>query len=114
VDELFRLALTNAAWATALALAATAGAWLWRSRPALVHVLWLLVLIKLVTPSLTRVGVLPVRAPAAPSAVAAGGRSESPAPESVIADSNPDARASSPSPSPRRGVPHRFGDVAGE
>ena len=30
--------------------------WFWRRRPAIVHVLWLLVLIKLVTPSLTRVG----------------------------------------------------------
>ena len=37
------------------ALAATAGAWFCRRRPAVVHVLWLLVLIKLVTPSLVRV-----------------------------------------------------------
>ena len=48
---------TNAAWATALLVVASAAARLWRSRPAVVHVLWLLVLIKLVTPSLTRVGV---------------------------------------------------------
>jgi RND family efflux transporter MFP subunit len=56
VDGLFRLVLTNAAWATALILAATVGAWLCRRRPAIVHVLWLLVLVKLVTPSLTQVG----------------------------------------------------------
>jgi hypothetical protein len=56
VDGLFCLVLTNAAWATALALAATVGAWLCRRRPAIVHVLWLLVLVKLVTPSMTQVG----------------------------------------------------------
>jgi RND family efflux transporter MFP subunit len=56
VDGLFRLVLTNAAWATALILAATVGAWLCRRRPAIVHVLWLLVLVKLVTPSVTQVG----------------------------------------------------------
>jgi hypothetical protein len=56
VDGLFRLVLTNAAWATALILAATVGAWLCRRRPAIVHVLWLLVLVKLVTPSVTQFG----------------------------------------------------------
>ena len=55
MDEFVRLGLTNAAWAAVLALAATAGAWFCPCRPAVVHVLWLLVLIKLVTPSLVRV-----------------------------------------------------------
>ena len=60
MDELFRVGLTNAAWATALAVAATAAARFCRRRPAVVHVLWLLVLIKLVTPSLLSVE-LPAR-----------------------------------------------------
>jgi RND family efflux transporter MFP subunit len=55
VDDLFRLGLTNAAWATAMILVATLGAWFCRRRPAIVHVLWLLVLVKLVTPSMTQV-----------------------------------------------------------
>jgi RND family efflux transporter MFP subunit len=70
VDDLFRLGLTNAAWATALALAATIGAWFCRRRPAIVHVLWLLVLVKLVTPSVTQVA-LPA---AAAISVPPGGR----------------------------------------
>jgi RND family efflux transporter MFP subunit len=70
VDDLFRLGLTNAAWATALALAATIGAWFCRRRPAIVHVLWLLVLVKLVTPSVTQVA-LPA---AAAVSLAPGGR----------------------------------------
>lgn len=59
MDELFRLGLTNAAWATALAVVASFGAWFCGRRPAVVHVLWLLVLIKLVTPSLVHIA-LPV------------------------------------------------------
>jgi RND family efflux transporter MFP subunit len=54
VDALLHAALNNAAWAVALALAAAAGARIWRRSPALAHALWLLVLLKLVTPSLTR------------------------------------------------------------
>jgi RND family efflux transporter MFP subunit len=67
VDDLFRLGVTNAAWATALALVATAGAWFCRRRPAVVHALWILVLIKLLMPSLTRVD-LPVAAAVGPVA----------------------------------------------
>jgi RND family efflux transporter MFP subunit len=44
--------LTSAVWAAVLALAAAIGARVWRSRPAVVHALWLIVLLKLVTPSL--------------------------------------------------------------
>ena len=55
MDELMRLGLNNAAWATALALAVAVGARVFWRRPAVVHILWLLVLIKLVSPSLVRV-----------------------------------------------------------
>src|SRR5262249_1949214 len=44
--------LNNAAWAAALALIAAIGARIARRRPAVVHALWLLVLIKLATPSI--------------------------------------------------------------
>ena len=52
----------NLVWSGALAVAvALAGrARLVRQRPALIHVLWLFVLIKLVTPPLIPVGILPV------------------------------------------------------
>ncbi len=84
MDDLFRIGLTNAAWATALAVAVAALAWFMRRRPAVVHVLWLLVLIKLVTPSLTQVGFpgngvagqIAQNGPAAVS-VSAGGRGSS-------------------------------------
>lgn len=46
--------LVNAGWATALALVAAIGSRVWRHRPALVHGLWLLVLLKLATPSLVQ------------------------------------------------------------
>jgi beta-lactamase regulating signal transducer with metallopeptidase domain len=49
VDMLLRIGLTNAVLATFLALA-VAGVARWWRRPALVHALWLLVLLKLVTP----------------------------------------------------------------
>jgi RND family efflux transporter MFP subunit len=43
--------LNNASWTVILALAAAAGARWWRSLPAVGHALWLMVLLKLVTPS---------------------------------------------------------------
>ncbi len=55
MDALFRLVLTNALWATALAVIAVVGARVWRRRPAVAHLLWLLVLLKPVTPSLVQV-----------------------------------------------------------
>src|SRR5437764_1340900 len=55
VDALLHAGLSNAAWAVALALAAAVGARLWPRQPAVAHVLWLLVLLKLVTPSLVHV-----------------------------------------------------------
>jgi beta-lactamase regulating signal transducer with metallopeptidase domain len=55
------IGLTNAALATALALG-VAGVTRWCRRPVLVHTLWLLVLLKLVTPPLV---ILPIAWPAA-------------------------------------------------
>jgi beta-lactamase regulating signal transducer with metallopeptidase domain len=51
VDTLLHLGLSNAVLATVLALGVAAVARLWR-RPAVVHGLWLLVLLKLLTPPL--------------------------------------------------------------
>jgi RND family efflux transporter MFP subunit len=55
VDDLLRLGLNNALWAAALAIVAAIGSLVWRNRPALAHALWLLVLLKLATPSLLAV-----------------------------------------------------------
>ena len=49
--------LSNAVIATAMALAVVAMARFLRHRPAVVHVMWLIVLLKLVTPPLVRVPV---------------------------------------------------------
>jgi RND family efflux transporter MFP subunit len=54
VDALLHAALNNAGWAAALALVAAVGGRIWRRRPAVVHALWLMVLLKLVTPSLVQ------------------------------------------------------------
>ena len=53
--------LNNAVWSAVLALAAVIGARVWRSRPAVGHALWLIVLFKLLTPSLWQ-----IKLPAAP------------------------------------------------
>ncbi|MFN7990398.1 MAG: M56 family metallopeptidase [Thermoanaerobaculia bacterium] len=60
MDALFRLVLTNAALSGLLALSAWAASRLVR-RQAVVHTLWLLALVKLVTPPLVALPVLPVR-----------------------------------------------------
>ena len=52
MDALFQIGLQNACWALALALAAALGARVWRRRAPVAHTLWLLVLLKLLTPSL--------------------------------------------------------------
>ena len=51
MDAILYAGLNNAAWTVILALAAAAGARRWRSLPAVGHALWLMVLLKLVTPS---------------------------------------------------------------
>jgi bla regulator protein BlaR1 len=90
VDDLLTIALSNAVAAAVLALVAIAVGSVYR-RPALVHGLWLLVLLKLVTPPLVRI---PVAWP----------RVSEPGPLNVIA-STPDEPAeegfSSPEPSAR-------------
>ncbi|QEH32632.1 Efflux pump periplasmic linker BepF [Aquisphaera giovannonii] len=54
MDGLLIEALTNSAWAAAMALLAVIAVRLARPRPEVVHLLWVLVLLKLVTPSLIR------------------------------------------------------------
>ena len=102
MDALLHAGLINAAWTAVLALAAAIGTRLWRRHPAVGHTLWLMVLLKLVTPSLVQVALpfpdLPSRdvpapvappesrspAPAAlPSLEPVPGRSESVAPRVV-------------------------------
>jgi beta-lactamase regulating signal transducer with metallopeptidase domain len=55
VETVLHAGLSNALAATALAALAALGTFLFRRRPALVHGLWLLVLLKLLTPPLVRV-----------------------------------------------------------
>src|SRR5712692_8918992 len=54
MDNLLHLGLSNAVTAAVLALLVAAFAFLLRRRPALIHGLWLLVLLKLFTPPLVR------------------------------------------------------------
>jgi beta-lactamase regulating signal transducer with metallopeptidase domain len=63
METLLQVTLSNAIAAAALALVAGLASVFWRRRPALVHGLWLLVLLKLLTPPLIRVPV-PALAPA--------------------------------------------------
>src|SRR5262245_45267154 len=72
MSTLLVIGLANAACAAVLALAAWLAGRL-RCRPALVHALWLVVLLKLVTPPLVRPGrAWRPAAPASPGAAAAG------------------------------------------
>ena len=50
MNSLLEIGLTNALLATAVAGLAVVASWVFRQRPALIHSLWLLVLLKLVTP----------------------------------------------------------------
>lgn len=68
MDTFLQIALSNAVAAVVLAVPAAAARWFCR-RPALVHSLWLLVLLKLVTPPFVLIPVLPAP-PAAPTVVA--------------------------------------------
>lgn len=80
MPSLIETALANAACAAVLALFALAVGRVWR-RPALLHGLWLLVLLKLITPPLLPlpVRVLPAPPPPAAPAVAAAPAVEEPA-----------------------------------
>ena len=57
MDGLLHFGLTNVAWAAVLALVAAVGSRIFRRYPAVVHSLWLMVLLKLVTPSVVRIPV---------------------------------------------------------
>jgi beta-lactamase regulating signal transducer with metallopeptidase domain len=84
MDTMLQIALSNAAVATGLALVAAVAGLLWRRRPALVHGLWLLVLLKLLTPPLVRVPVPDLRRASAESANApATVRTEQASPEAT-------------------------------
>jgi beta-lactamase regulating signal transducer with metallopeptidase domain/biotin carboxyl carrier protein len=54
VDAIFYSGLNNAAWTVILALAVATGSRWWRNFPAVDHALWLMVLLKLVTPSVVQ------------------------------------------------------------
>jgi beta-lactamase regulating signal transducer with metallopeptidase domain len=71
MDTLLQVGISNAVAAVALALVAGTASLLWRRRPALVHGLWLLVLLKLLTPPLVRVPVPVMSEGSAPTAAAA-------------------------------------------
>ena len=78
MDPWIREALSNAGWATALALVATVAGLLVRRRPALIHTLWLLVLLKLATPSLVHRPLEAEAVPAEVAPIAAVARAEAP------------------------------------
>jgi WD40 repeat protein/beta-lactamase regulating signal transducer with metallopeptidase domain len=87
VTTLLEIGLANVLVASVLALAAIA-AGRWYRRPALVHCLWLLVLVKLVTPPLVPLHVLPISLPV---------ESEETTPVAVAADEpRPETRAQPP------------------
>src|SRR5437660_10014051 len=68
MDALLWMGTANAVLAGVLAVLAALSGWLFCKRPALVHGLWLLVLLKLVTPPLVplHLAVLPGDPPSAP------------------------------------------------
>jgi beta-lactamase regulating signal transducer with metallopeptidase domain len=90
VDTLLNVGLSNAALAGVLALAVTAAGPLLRRRPALAHGLWLLVLLKLLTPPLLAVP-LPVLTGEEGGSIAGGERGR------VSAPSGERGRVSAPS-----------------
>jgi beta-lactamase regulating signal transducer with metallopeptidase domain len=92
VETILELGLLNAVLATLLALAAAALTAAGR-RPALAHALWLLVLLKLVTPPLVAV-TLPRAAPPAPPA----GHVDPAPPDDLLADGAEEVPADLPGP----------------
>jgi beta-lactamase regulating signal transducer with metallopeptidase domain len=92
VDTLLRIGLTNALLATLLALA-VAGVARWCRRPALLHALWLLVLLKLVTPPVVIIPIAWRTSPAAsrPSARYRPAAAEVPMIRTEVPEAGPDA-----------------------
>src|SRR5438552_11040668 len=77
MPSLIETALANAACAAVLALFALAVGRIWR-RPALLHGLWLLVLVKLVTPPLVPLPVRVLPAPPPPPVAVAAAPADEP------------------------------------
>ncbi len=88
MGTLLQIGLSNAVAAGVLALAAGAAERVCRRRPAVVHALWLLVLVKLVTPPLVDVSV-PWPAPAASLPADPPAREDLPAVESAGGENVP-------------------------
>jgi len=105
VESFLSLALSNAVVATLLAVMVTVLAWLLRRRPAVVHGLWLLVLLKLLTPPLIPLSVTwPWTADDLPSAVESSppsfSETEEPATSLAVAHEEPVSAEPEPSPAP--------------
>jgi beta-lactamase regulating signal transducer with metallopeptidase domain len=95
VDLLLHVGLSNAVLATGLALLA-AGTTLLRFRPALVHSLWLLVLLKLLTPPLVHVPLPRIELPDLAEAAAPAVEAETPVP--LTLELTPVSREAEPLP----------------
>jgi beta-lactamase regulating signal transducer with metallopeptidase domain len=83
MENLLHLGLSNAVGTVVLALVAAAAAFVIRRRPALIHGLWLLVLLKLFTPPLVRLP-SPWPAPEAPAEPVAAAPDAGASPERVL------------------------------
>jgi beta-lactamase regulating signal transducer with metallopeptidase domain len=114
MQELLEIGLSNALAAAVLALLAAAAGVLCRRRPALVHGLWLLVLVKLITPPLLRVPVLWPAAPVADLPAPADALTEVSAPAIPLPDravEEPPAGATQSAPEERGEDPPADGAV---
>src|SRR5437588_843865 len=70
METLLQVGLSNAVMAAVIAVLVAVIARIWR-RPAVVHALWILVLLKLITPPLVNIPMsLPERVPAPPAEIA--------------------------------------------
>jgi beta-lactamase regulating signal transducer with metallopeptidase domain len=83
MENLLHLGLSNAVGTVVLALVAAAAAFVIRRRPALIHGLWLLVLLKLFTPPMVRLP-SPWPAPEAPADPVAAAQNAGASPERVL------------------------------
>ena len=112
MDPLARLVLTNAALSGLLALAAWAASRLVR-RQAVVHALWLLALVKLVTPPLVGLPLLPSRAgvPGSPAGQVAAGRGVRPTVDERVDEPGASTATLAPAPSSARGPAPRPGEA---
>ncbi len=100
METLFHEVLSNVGWAAGLALVATVAAPVCRRRPALIHGLWVLVLLKLVTPSLVHLTARGNSAPVKKAHAAPQPPVESPS--AGPASGLPDEKVSIPAKAPAR------------